>query len=94
MTDYYQTLGVLDQASDVVIHSAYQALSKHHQHILQDSTTNPVLQNQARLDLQAIEQAYQILRDPIKRKEYDSARNHNPYELGKKFGKFFSKLKN
>lgn len=66
--DHYQTLGVEHDASNEQIRSAYRRLvRKHHP----DVSGNPG--NDA--SIKAINEAYGVLGDPVKRKAYDRSRN-------------------
>ncbi len=67
--DYYAVLGVAESAEDVVIRAAYKVLAqKYHPdknaHAAQSST----------LAMAEITEAYRVLGDPIRRKEYDELR--------------------
>jgi curved DNA-binding protein CbpA len=66
MKNYYKTLGVLDDAEDIVIRAAYKALAqRYHPDKWQG---NPQIANQRMSD---INEAYEILSDPVNRKKYD-----------------------
>ena len=69
--DYYRTLGVLDDAEDIVIRAAYRALSQRYH---PDKCAGN--KEEANLRMTEINEAYGILSDPIKRKEYDSLRRN------------------
>jgi curved DNA-binding protein CbpA len=72
MPDPYETLQVSRAAEPEVIAAAYRSLArKYHP----DSSASP----QANRRMQEINAAYEILKDPIKRKEYDRA---HPYPAG------------
>tara|TARA_Y100001968_G_scaffold333482_1_gene396567 strand:- start:3856 stop:4320 length:465 start_codon:yes stop_codon:yes gene_type:complete len=65
--NYYEVLGVRRDADASTVHSAFRRLSK----ILHpDTTILPV--DEASVKFMRVRQAYEILADPIKRKEYDS----------------------
>ena len=64
--DYYSILGVTPQAEDIVIRAAYKALAQRHH---PDRNTSNASEAQERMAL--INEAYSILSDPKKRKEYD-----------------------
>ncbi len=67
MKDYYGILGVIKTAEDIVIKAAYRALTqKHHPDKFQGS------QDEAQHRMQEINEAYAVLSDTEKRKEYDS----------------------
>ncbi len=63
--DHYTTLGVSPSAESVVIRAAYRALIRHYH---PDSNPDPEAHERAR----AITEAYNVLRDPAKRAEYDA----------------------
>ena len=69
--DYYRILGVLDDAEDIVIRAAYRALSQRYH---PDKCAGN--KEEANLRMTEINEAYGILSDPIKRKEYDSLRRN------------------
>lgn len=62
--NHYETLGVSPSASQEEIHEAYQRLAKQWH---PDSNKDP----QAPLRMAAIDRAFDVLRDPIKRSKYD-----------------------
>ncbi len=67
--DYYATLGVLPDADSVVIRAVYRALAqRYHPDKFQGST------DEANKKMGAINEAYEVLADAAKRKEYDSLR--------------------
>ena len=77
-TDYYTILGVLPDAEDVVIRAAYRALAQRYH---PDRWQGHPAQGHERMI--AINEAYAVLRDSIKRAEYDAARSKgNGAELG------------
>ncbi len=66
MKDYYGILGVIRTTEDIVIKAAYRALAqKYHP----DKFDGP--QDEAQQRMQEINEAYAVLSDPEKRKEYD-----------------------
>ena len=72
--DYYQTLGVLDDAEDIVIRAAYKALvQKYHP----DKWVGD--KEQAARKMSQINEAYSVLSDTIKRKVYDSKREKKEF---------------
>jgi len=72
--DYYQILGVLDDAEDIVIRAAYKALAqKYHP----DKWAGD--KEEATRRMSDINEAYGVLSNPIKRKEYDSTRDKKEY---------------
>src|SRR5258707_10909218 len=63
--DYYKTLGIDRKASDADIKSAYRKLArKHHPDV------NPN-NKEAEARFKQVNEAYQVLSDPEKRKKYD-----------------------
>ena len=63
--DYYETLGVSKTASDEEIRSAFRKLArKHHPDVAKDKKT-------AEEKFKEINEAYEVLSDPGKRKKYD-----------------------
>ena len=75
--DYYKILGVSRQASDQEISKAYRELArKYHPDMNPDDAT-------AKQKFQAVQQAYDVLRDPDKRKKYDQfGANFESYASG------------
>jgi curved DNA-binding protein CbpA len=65
-SDFYSILGVSPSAEDVVIRAAYRALIRHYH---PDTNSNPEAQRRA----QEITAAYVVLRDPVRRAEYDAS---------------------
>lgn len=66
-SDCYAILGVTPAAEDVVIGAAYRALMRHYH---PDTNHDPEAQARA----QQISAAYAVLRDPVRRAEYDAQR--------------------
>ena len=73
--DHYRVLGVLDDAEDIVIKAAYKALAQryHPDKWAGDSA-------EANRRMVEINEAYGVLSDPVKRKEYDSQREKGTYQ--------------
>ncbi len=67
--DYYATLGVLPTAEDVVIRAAYKALAQRYH-----PDRNPSDKAEATRRMAEINEAYAILSDPARRREYDALR--------------------
>ena len=72
--DYYRTLGVLDDAEDIVIKAAYKALAQRYH---PDKWTGS--KDEATRRMTEINEAYSVLSDPKKRSEYDSTRDPKTY---------------
>jgi len=71
---YYQILGVLEDAEDIVIRAAFKVLAqKYHP----DKFTGQASEADTRMS--EINTAYQILSDPVKRKEYDESLSKSEY---------------
>ena len=65
MPNHYEVLGVEENADDSEIKKAYRALSfKHHPDRCQDANTGEIMQQ--------LNEAYEVLRDPAKRQQYDA----------------------
>jgi hypothetical protein len=73
--DYYRILGVLDDAEDVVIKAAYRALAQRYHP--DKWAGNP---NEASARMAEINEAYSVLSNTDKRKEYDKSRSADNYE--------------
>lgn len=69
MTDltFYDLLQVAPDASDDAIRHAYRAAAKRHH-----PDTNPLDRNLAATRFRLIQEAYDMLRDPVRRKAYDT----------------------
>ncbi len=76
--DYYKILGVLDDAEDIVIKAAYRALSQRYH---PDKWSGN--KKDAEEKMRELNEAYSVLSDPLKRREYDSKRNKNEYSEDK-----------
>jgi DnaJ-class molecular chaperone len=80
--NYYQVLGVSEKADAAEIKKAYRALAqKYHP---DKNPDDPAAENK----FKDVQEAYEILSDPKKRKQYDAVRR-NPFGSGR-FGDFFS----
>ena len=66
MKDYYRTLGVIDDAEDIVIRAAYKALAQRYH---PDKWKGE--QQEANKRMSDINEAYDVLSDSAKRKKYD-----------------------
>jgi len=73
--DYYRILGVLDDAEDIVIKAAYKALAQRYH---PDKWTGS--KEEATRRMADINEAYSVLSDPAKRKQYDNLRDQSAYE--------------
>ena len=69
MTDitYYELLNIAPDASDVAVRSAYRVAAKRHH-----PDTNPQDRALATKRFALIQQAYDVLRDPVQRAAYDT----------------------
>ena len=70
-SNFYQTLGVLDNVDTLMIHAAYKALAKKYQQL-----SNLPLSEQRLIEIQ---QAHQTLADPARRKAYDIHQRASSY---------------
>jgi curved DNA-binding protein CbpA len=66
MKDYYRTLGILDDAEDIIVKAAYRALAQRYH---PDKWVGD--QSDATKRMAEINEAYGVLSDPIKREKYD-----------------------
>lgn len=73
--DYYGILGLLDDAEDVVIRAAYKALAQRYH---PDKWTGN--KEEANRRMQEINEAYGVLSDSSKRKQYDATRDKSEYQ--------------
>jgi curved DNA-binding protein CbpA len=73
--DYYRILGVLDDSEDVVIRAAYKALEQRYH---PDKWTGN--KDDANRRMQEINEAYAVLSDSVKRKQYDATRESKGYQ--------------
>jgi curved DNA-binding protein CbpA len=73
--DYYRILGVLDDAEDIVIRAAYKALAQRYH---PDKWTGS--KDEANKRMSEINEAYGVLSDPLKRKQYDASRENTGYQ--------------
>lgn len=83
--DYYRVLGVLDDAEDIVIRAAYKALAQRYH---PDKWTGD--KEEANRRMQEINEAYAVLSDSIRRKEYDATRDKTEYEDQDDSGDYFA----
>jgi curved DNA-binding protein CbpA len=67
-TDYYACLGVLPSAEDIIIRAAYRALAQRYHPDRNNGSAD------AKARMQQINEAYEILSDPGKRRAYDDLR--------------------
>jgi curved DNA-binding protein CbpA len=71
---HYNVLGVHKSATDAEIHKAYKRLALQYH-----PDKNPNDKEQAEETFKQISQAYDVLRDPVKRKDYDRLQNNIPH---------------
>lgn len=69
--DYYQVLGVLPNAEQIVITAAYRALASQYHPDRWNGDPSEATRRMAEVNV-----AYGVIGDPIKRKEYDKQRNN------------------
>jgi curved DNA-binding protein CbpA len=75
--DYYKVLGLTKQSTDKEIKTTYYKLAKqYHPDVNQGKTSEKFKEMSA---------AYDILSDPIKRREYDASRSINSFFTGKQY---------
>lgn len=79
--DYYSVLGVLPDAESVVIRAAYKALAQRYH---PDKFDGP--REMANQKMAAINEAYEVLSDSARRKEYDTLRSSQPQSNSAYFG--------
>lgn len=74
MKDYYKILQIAPTASDEIVRAAYRAMAK-----LYHPDTTKYEKSVAEQRMKEINEAYQVLSDPIQREEYDAQfqRSHN-----------------
>jgi DnaJ-class molecular chaperone len=76
--DYYNILGVQQNASDTEIKKAWRSLSfKYHPDKNTNNTEQQKIENEKKL--REINEAYETLKDPALRRQYDN-RNANPFQ--------------
>jgi len=73
---YYKTLGLSSNASQSDIRKAYLKLAQLNH---PDKVHDPIENENAHKKFVKIGQAYEVLSDPNKRKEYDSTNNFHPF---------------
>jgi len=71
-TNLYEVLGVSPQAEDIVIRAAYRALAQRYH---PDKSDEP--KETAALRMRSIQEAYQVLSDPVSRAAYDASLETN-----------------
>ena len=71
----YEILGVSPQAEDIVIRAAYRALAQRYH---PDKADEP--KEAAALRMRSIQEAYQVLSDPVSRVAYDASLSNAQYE--------------
>lgn len=73
--NYYKTLGVIQDSEDIVIKAVYRALAQRYH---PDKWTGDPVEATRRMS--EINEAYEVLSDQIKRKQYDQSRISNEYD--------------
>ncbi len=66
MKDYYRVLGVVDDAEDIIVRAAYKALAQRYHP--DKWKGDPQEANRKMMD---INEAYEALSDPVRRRRYD-----------------------
>jgi molecular chaperone DnaJ len=79
-TDYYQTLGVPEDADAEAIRKAYRRLAKRYHPDVNAGDEN------AAERFKEVGEAYGVLSDPEKRKQYDQLRQYGAFGLGRQGG--------
>ncbi|ORY04596.1 DnaJ-domain-containing protein [Basidiobolus meristosporus CBS 931.73] len=74
--DHYKVLGIGKGASDVEIRKAYRKLA------LQHHPDKNAGDEQAEIKFKEVSEAYSILSDPTKRRQYDSGANFDDMDMG------------
>lgn len=89
MKDYYRIIGVLNEAEDIVVRAAYKALAQryHPDRWVGDK-------GQATRRMAEINEAYSVLSDPIKRKQYDETTDNYAYQEEKNTDELSSSVEN
>ncbi len=85
--DYYRILGILDDAEDIVIRAAYKALAQRYH---PDKWSGS--KDEANKRMSEINEAYVVLSDPVKRKQYDAISNKAKYEENESDKNFYSQI--
>ena len=68
MKDYYRTLGIIDDAEDIIIRAAYKALAQRYHP--DKWSGDPIDANKKMAE---INEAYEVLSDKLKRSQYDKS---------------------
>lgn len=89
MKDYYRIIGVLNEAEDIVVRAAYKALAQryHPDRWVGDK-------GQATRRMAEINEAYSVLSDPIKRKQYNETTDNYAYQEEKNTDELSSSVEN
>lgn len=89
MKDYYRIIGVLNEAEDIVVRAAYKALAQryHPDRWVGDK-------GQATRRMAEINEAYSVLSDPIKRKQYDETTDNYAFQEEKNTDELSSSVEN
>ncbi|MFO8184456.1 MAG: J domain-containing protein [Candidatus Aegiribacteria sp.] len=66
-SDYYRRLGIQSDSDDEEVHKAYRRLARQ---------THPDAEGGEKNKFLAVHEAYEVLADPVRRRQYDASREH------------------